>query len=253
MANGSTTGDIWNQWFWSPDTSITTTAVSDVIWGNWTGNTTTSITTMMASNHVIWQRWISASGTTAALYAPRVVAPQLTPEQIAAAEERARVERAASEERNHVWAQERARTLAVQTAANRRAMELLHSMLSKAQSDSLKANNYFVVDAPSGRRYRIDQGSHGNVRVIDKITGALVERLCVQPQGVPEGDAMLMQKLLIETAEDVFRKTANISGPRGESIGRSAGLLTGDKLIELAERPVGLLGRAVGILAELGA
>lgn len=114
--------------------------------------------------------------------------------------------------------------------ADAKAMELLNSCLSREQQECLRNNGYFFVKAKSGRLYRIDHGSHGNVKVVDPVTKKVTERLCIQPDGVPFGDSMLAQKLFIEAAEDVFRQHANITLNDGQIIRGAAGLLTGDKL-----------------------
>ncbi len=114
--------------------------------------------------------------------------------------------------------------------AEDRAMKLLVSVLNDQQKADLKRDRHFFVEAPSGRLYRIDYGTHGNVKLVDRVTRRVVEHLCIQPNGVPAGDANVMQKLMIETAEDVFRSHANITLADGSLIRGSSELLTGEKL-----------------------
>ena len=196
---------------WNGGTFAITVGANDP-WPLWTG---TSATTS-ATTGTIWTHWIGAYGgnrqpVTGGFYA----VPTQTEAQRALAAEQAREANAK---------RERARA---------RAYALLDTFLSDEQRHELADKGHFHVDAPSGRRYRIDRGSHGNVKVIDRVTGVWSESLCVQPSGVPDGDAMLMQKLLIETAEEQFRATANITDRNGNLVGSSKGPLTGDKLAEV--------------------
>lgn len=115
--------------------------------------------------------------------------------------------------------------------ADARAMELLDSCLSREQKECYKANRFFYVKAKSGRLYRIDHGSHGNVKVVDPVTKKMLESLCIQPDGLPLGDSMLAQKLFIEAAEDVFRQHANITLANGQLIRGAGKLLTGDDVL----------------------
>lgn len=156
------------------------------------------------------------------------VDPRVQAEVDEAWRQRRREEQAAAEARRRETA-----------LAHDRAMALLRSCLNAEQLRELAANNYFFVTAPSGNLYRIDKGSHGNIKRIDPQTGRWVESLCVQPRGVPEGDAMLMQKLLIETAEEELRRVANIT-LRDGGMDRSSGqLITGERLAEVIPFPRG--------------
>lgn len=133
--------------------------------------------------------------------------------------------RAEALERDRKYAEEKKLAL----EANERAMVLLKSCLTPEQRACLERNKYFIVQAKSGRRYRIDEGTHGNVRTLDR-DNKVIERLCIQPGGVPVGDSMLAQKLLIEAAEDIFRQHANITLNDGKVIYGVGSLLDADKL-----------------------
>lgn len=121
--------------------------------------------------------------------------------------------------------------------AEKRAFALLDVLLTETQRRDLREKNFFYETAPSGRRYRVDRGSHGNVKVVNA-QGVMIESLCVQPPGVPAGDAMAMQLLLIRTAEEALRETANITaydidahGTRSSRwLSYSKGLLTSERL-----------------------
>lgn len=96
--------------------------------------------------------------------------------------------------------------------AKEKARKLLVEHLSAAQRKTYEEKAYFDVEL-DGKSYRIHQGTHGNVRLLTPRAGRIVEavRYCAQPDGVPAEDAMLAQKLMLETDEAAFLKVANAS------------------------------------------
>lgn len=93
---------------------------------------------------------------------------------------------------------------------DRRAHELLRSVLSGEQYDQLTRNGYLDIPSPqiSGRIYRIPR-VQGLVRVIER--GRLKQSLCLQPvEKVPDADIVAMHKLMIEADEESYLQTANI-------------------------------------------
>lgn len=175
----------------------TATTLADDPWHIWTDTCTA------AATRTAWVQW--SRGTTVQL--SNAATHAATAEQRAAQD--AEIARWQARERERLA--QRDIEVAREDGANRRAMELLCSCLNDEQKRTLLADRYFLVRAPSGRLYRIDQGTHGNVKVVDPRTKRVLESLCIQPSGVPVGDSMLVQKLMIETAEDAFRKHANIT------------------------------------------
>lgn len=144
-----------------------------------------------------WDQWVAA-------------------EDIAAADrEAARNDRQRQREEHNQRERERRQAAemaaAERAAAKERARLLLIQHLTEAQIREFTEHGWFEIEAPSGRRYRLLQGSHGNVRVIDR--GAEIERLCIAPAAydLPFEDVMLAQKLAIETDEPSFRRIANIT------------------------------------------
>ena len=90
------------------------------------------------------------------------------------------------------------------------AMELLRLCLSKEQRDSLAEQELFIVTSNKGRRWRIKaNGQSGNVELLD-IAGNPLGRYCAHPPDVPDADAWLAQKLVLETDEDRWLRTANV-------------------------------------------
>lgn len=87
-----------------------------------------------------------------------------------------------------------------------RARALLMTNLSPAQRESLEKYRFFDIRI-EGKTYRIHQGTHGNVRQVEN--GREIVTFCAQPDGVPAEDAMLAQKLMLETDEAAFLRVAN--------------------------------------------
>ena len=187
-------------------TTLTTAATTNnLVWYEWTAGTAATNVTR------IWVSW-TTSGTTAGTTildgSPYlVVAPYV--------EQRTAQQRADDEARYAARLQEEQQRIAEQEArrkaASVKARALLLSMLEVHQREQLQRDKYFdVIAKHSQRRYRIRQGTHGNVRLLDA-QGREVTRFCGQPPGVPTEDAMLAQKLQIEHDEEAFLRAANAS------------------------------------------
>ncbi len=97
--------------------------------------------------------------------------------------------------------------------AERRAEAVVRKLLTPLELRQLDVQGYLEVASglTPGRVYRIPS-SPGLVTVID--SGSLVTRLCLQPaQRLPDREHVLLHKLLLEGAEDVYLKTANSINP----------------------------------------
>lgn len=93
--------------------------------------------------------------------------------------------------------------------ANRRAEDLLRRELTPEQIEDLEKKQCFYLESvTTKRRYRIDRGTHGNVKLLGP-DGKIIGTYCVQPDNVPVADVMLAQKLWIEGNEEGFEKVAN--------------------------------------------
>jgi hypothetical protein len=93
--------------------------------------------------------------------------------------------------------------------ANRRANELLRSVLTSEQYDQLTQNGYLDIPSPRnpGCIYRVPQ-AQGLVKLIEQ--GRLKTSLCLQPLDmVPDADMVVMHKLMIEADEETYLQTAN--------------------------------------------
>ena len=93
-----------------------------------------------------------------------------------------------------------------------RARALLLSCLSPFQRHRFNTDEWFIVIAKSGRRYRIERGYNFNIVVLDEMDRAM-GRLCAGPdESVPVYDSMLSQKLWLENDEEGFLRIANRDG-----------------------------------------
>lgn len=197
--------------------SVTTTGVvtlnNEVVWSNWNDKRRQVLTYALSRAQDTWVSWniahtvsniVSVDVTTGSKTIRVTPTPPPTAEQIRAREQE-NARRAAEMDRMR---QEQVRLDGEKKEAKEKAEKLLQSALALVQREELNKNGFFHCRSNKGNLYRIYRGSHGNIR---KIVGDKeVERICVQPSYVPEGDCMLAQKLHIESDEDTFRGTANI-------------------------------------------
>jgi len=97
--------------------------------------------------------------------------------------------------------------------AESRAKALMQEMLSDNQYQQLVKFGYLEVTSPSyqNRIYRIP-GSGGLVKVYEQ--GHAVMELCLQPaEPLPDGDIVVMHKLMIEGNEQEYLQKANRFAP----------------------------------------
>jgi hypothetical protein len=107
-----------------------------------------------------------------------------------------------SRDRNLKWAE-----------ADRRANELLRSVLNSEQYDQLTRNGYLDIPSPRDPEciYRMPR-TKGLVRVIEQ--GRHQANLCLQPlEAVPDDDIVVIHKLMIEADEETYLQTANTFAP----------------------------------------
>lgn len=97
--------------------------------------------------------------------------------------------------------------------ARERAEKLLRESLSDKQRAELTEKGFFTLechDEKGVRHYRIRRGQHVNIDQVDPGSGRVIKRLCAHPRDqVPDADAMLAQKLMLEASEETFLKIAN--------------------------------------------
>lgn len=98
-------------------------------------------------------------------------------------------------------------------SAESRARVLLREMLSETQYQQLIKCGYLEVASPSfdSRTYRIP-GAGGLVKVYER--GCPIMELCLQPaEPLPDGDVVVMHKLMIEANEQEYLQKANHFAP----------------------------------------
>jgi hypothetical protein len=187
----------WDNWNYTYTATNATTAASTddmtVTWAWWNNNVTGANNSTTIG--LTWTSWTSTGNNITAAYQPY----QETEEERAAREERLR----ASVEAQRVRAEEA--RLAVE-----KAEALLQAHLDEEQQAMLKREAAFLVSVKSGRKYKVKRGQRGNVHELDD-QGHAVREFCIHPDDVPDQDAMLAQKLLLETDEASFRRIANIT------------------------------------------
>ena len=204
MTTGSSIWPVWNQVYTVTSTINSVTNATAYTWTIWNATypvtgTAATVVTMNQTINTTWTNWN--------YHYPREggIIRQPTQAELKAAKERA--DREARE-----WAERERKRVAEVSAAKRRAEDLLRRHLTKEQIEDLEKKDCFYLESVGKdggrRRYRIDRGTHGNVKLVDK-DNKIVGSYCVQPSGVPTEDAMLAQKLWLETDEAEFVRVAN--------------------------------------------
>jgi hypothetical protein len=100
-----------------------------------------------------------------------------------------------------------------EVAAENRARVLLREMLSPNEYQQLVKYGYVEIASPGfeQRVYRIPGGG-GLVKVFDR--GCAVMELCLQPtEPLPDGDVVVMHKLMIQGNESEYLQRANHFAP----------------------------------------
>ncbi len=207
----TTNAYVWTIWTTGTSSASTSTIIyegtdtsTSAIWGAWNVTAASSTATVLATTWTVWgDEYVRLDDERGAREAVRLQNQRTQP----SAEQLERWRR--QEEEACKKAAEATQRL---LDARRRARELLVACLSPRQREDLDKKKCFYLEchSPDGskRRYRIDEGTHGNVKLLDD-KDRVVGSYCVQPNGVPTEDAMLAQKLWLETNEDEFKRKAN--------------------------------------------
>ncbi len=208
---------VWPCW----NIQYTMTSAASVTYGNscWPFNTTAgtgaggtgAVNTMNVINHFAWNAWmdryerIKEAGDLVG-HVQRYSRRKLSEEELLVALEQEKRARAAAE-----------KSALEAKMAEKRSNDLLRMCLSPQQIEDYEKRKCFYVEiAGKGgkkERYRIDHGSHGNVKQIDD-KGSIIRSFCIQPSGVPLADVLLTQKLWLEASDETreeFWATANIT------------------------------------------
>src|SRR5438270_3466821 len=112
------------------------------------------------------------------------------------------------------WLYHRESTLSNErTDAERRAQRLIGQLLNRDQLAQLNGLGFVELRSRliPGRTYRVPR-RRGQVQVYED--GRHAGSLCIQPtRWVPDGDLVLMHKLMIEASESEYLRTANFFKP----------------------------------------
>lgn len=211
--------DIWSSW--NETTSAVTWSVTKRIWHIWNTSGATTVTAsypthstitataadmaVINNTNYIWEVWNDAKTLRAMA---RTAVPLARKEPSAA--QRAEWKRQDDEQ---ALAFKKLQLAAAE--ASRKAQVILAENLTREQREDLEKKGCFYLETVgrdgNRRKYRIDRGTHGNVKLMAP-DGRILGRYCAQPNGVPTEDAMLAQKLWLETNEEAFLKVANFTG-----------------------------------------
>jgi len=205
---GSTNSVTWNSWnanICNNDAVTYTTVGSSNIWVVWNDNVThgTTISSYSTQSIVTWQNWNETEQQAVAATIHRVQAAHAIQQRLDAVHWR--------------------KTAAKQRLARIKAERLLRDFLTQEQKNDLTKYGFFKLYVKKGEEtkvYRIRRGQHRNVDLMEELGGKLVPRksLCLHPSmAVPDADAMLVQKLMLETNEDEFLRIANHMRPVQEA------------------------------------
>jgi Spy/CpxP family protein refolding chaperone len=201
---------------WTPNTS-------DQIWQSWVGNITTGTTTgsiattdgLEWTQSQVWNQWNQLR--------PPVQRQDRAEQRRLREELQAQELREAAARRKLRMAQLRQKHERMEQATDR-AMELLRSILTPNQRKELEETKAITVEAPSGRRYRVETHGgtvHGNIVEIDE-HGCVLARACVAPEmydypserAFPTPDGWVGQVLSLQQNEEAIRAAANWYGYR---------------------------------------
>ncbi len=205
LTSSTSSTSVWTIWV---DEGTTATITTDGTWGIWNTSATSATTATVTINGTTWGNWNQQFDIHDTRRAQQVVRQQAqrtqpTPEQL----EQWRLQDIERRARETKQTEER-------IAARGRARQLLVACLTPQQREDLDKKKCFYLECHSAdgskNRYRIDEGTHGNVKLLDD-KNRVVGQYCVQPNGVPTEDAMLAQKLWLETNEAEFKRKANFS------------------------------------------
>jgi hypothetical protein len=207
--------NVWNAWGYNDTcTSCTTDTIQLDGWGAGTSATGITLTEGLttAANYVWGLKSWQQTEHSKVRWTPRVyqTVPERvrTPEEIAADAARWELERQQRLRRS-------ARQRQLKEQAEKRAQQLLMSMLTPEQRIELEEKKYFhltVFDQDGSQRtYRIERGYSGNVKLLGA-DGQPDKRYCIHADyRLPYEDQMLAQKLLLECNEAEFLRIANMT------------------------------------------
>lgn len=185
-------GAVWSAWI---TTSVSGSTSNSIILADW--NALYASPSSVTTSNVIWKYWAQPCNATSGT---------------AAVDTRVLIEREVHRQAEQMRAAEESALRRAQ--AQVRARSLLDSLLSGHQRKSLQDRSFFdlEIQAKDGARriYRIHKGRSMNVDLLGA-NGKPVRKFCAHPGlYVPDEDTMVAQKLMLETDEEQFLRTANV-------------------------------------------
>ena len=192
---------------YTTETYYTSNSTASTAWTQWTDPGTSSYYTTQP-----WFTWTTTSATTTTVTATSSAYASWV-EHITYRQEtrEAQQDRLAREtEAQRVATEQRLQREAVEQRAAQRAEQLLVETLTTEQARAWQENRaFFVTGHKTGKRYKIREGSHGNIKELDA-QGKECASLCVNvPRGLPNQDNVLAQKLMLEWHEEELLRRAN--------------------------------------------
>jgi hypothetical protein len=162
-------------------------------WIEWNRPYTCASTSTIITTHAeVWREWV------------RLRPEQILPPVRVSEEERAR--RQAEEQR---WREAEEKRRQEQAEADTKAETLLRACLTAEQNEDLQKKGCFYLYV-GDKKYRVKRGYAGNVELVDSKDDRTIHRYCIHPQmRVPDADAMLAQKCMLEANEAEFLRIAN--------------------------------------------
>jgi hypothetical protein len=193
--NNATSSDAWIDW-----SLVTSSAVYGDTWSTWCTDTTSSATDN------VWIAWcdheleICGQLGTVVIQSPYIVRPTTVPEPT----EEQRAEWARQDRERKRRQEEEQRQIA---EANEKAETLLKDVLNEEDYQFLLEMNHLLVETEE-HRYKISR--RGTVREVDE-EGKEIASFCIHERGfrLPDADAVLMHKLMLECDEEEWLRIAN--------------------------------------------
>lgn len=209
---------------WWPNQTTVNASWSGTVNASWLANYTVNAPTLgmasartaSASTVDTWHYWADMRQTQTAALSQRTQDAWRLWQEVPAKRARGRHEG----ERQILIRRNRAHTSKLrERVAQRRARDLLMSMLDEVQAEQWRAERAFTIETADGaRRYRIRHGIAGNIMLVkdgdrEAPAGSWLRRFCFHayhPDGqIPVEDHVLAQKLYIEANEEDFLRLAN--------------------------------------------
>lgn len=212
MENGPV-ANVWQNWVTTSSSSSIQYRVADQTWAAW-GNDYTPIATRAYKE---WWAQSDASFNVKRDHRGKILVPegQIYDDRagdivdIEVWEERQVIRELEATRRNEEAIAARMASAIEYEMAEKRALELLMSVLDSRQQRQYLENGSILVVTPKGRHVQLKKGWGGNAVEKCARTGKPLKRFCIHPrESMPENDNVLLQKLLLETDEDKFFETA---------------------------------------------